>query len=51
MTANSFTGIVNTEGEYVVLSGNQVGSLLVNYVLSNKSEELKNMKSCHHTKW
>ena len=30
--------VKNTDGEYVVLNGNQVGSLLVNYVLSNKSE-------------
>ena len=37
--------VKNNEGEYVVLNGNQVGSLLVNYVLSNKSEELKTMKN------
>ncbi|GAA0105708.1 phospho-sugar mutase [Paraclostridium sordellii] len=27
--------VKNTEGEYIVLNGNQVGSLLVNYVISN----------------
>lgn len=37
--------VKNNEGEYVVLNGNQVGSLLVNYVLTNKSEELKTMKN------
>ncbi|EPZ59926.1 phosphoglucomutase/phosphomannomutase, alpha/beta/alpha domain II family protein [[Clostridium] sordellii ATCC 9714] len=36
--------VKNNEGEYVVLNGNQVGSLLVDYVLTNK-EELKNMKN------
>ena len=28
--------VKNSEGEYVVLTGNQVGALLVNYVISNK---------------
>ncbi len=28
--------VKNSEGEYIVLTGNQVGSLLVNYVISNK---------------
>lgn len=28
--------VKNSEGEYVVLTGNQIGSLLVNYVISNK---------------
>ncbi|CEK31583.1 phosphoglucomutase [[Clostridium] sordellii] len=37
--------VKNNEGEYVVLNGNQVGSLLVDYVLTNKEEELKNMKN------
>ena len=37
--------VKNKDGEFVVLNGNQVGSLLVNYVLSNKIEEIKNMKN------
>ncbi|QJA09404.1 phospho-sugar mutase [Romboutsia sp. CE17] len=35
--------VKNTDGEYVVLNGNQVGSLLVDYVLTQKQEELKSM--------
>ena len=37
--------VKDTNGEYVVLNGNQVGSLLVDYVLTQKSEELKTMKN------
>ncbi len=37
--------VKNTDGEYVVLNGNQVGSLLVEYVLGNKSEDIKNMNN------
>ena len=37
--------VKDTEGEYVVLNGNQVGSLLVDYVLTQKQDELKNMKN------
>lgn len=37
--------VKNNDGEYVVLNGNQVGSLLVDYVLSNKINEIKNMKN------
>ncbi|MEG0153586.1 MAG: phospho-sugar mutase, partial [Cellulosilyticaceae bacterium] len=37
--------VKNNEGEYVVLNGNQVGSLLVDYVLTNKIDEIKNMKN------
>ncbi len=37
--------VKNTEGEYVVLNGNQVGSLLVDYVLTQRKDELKNMKN------
>ncbi|CEK35537.1 phosphoglucomutase,Phosphoglucomutase,phosphoglucomutase,Deoxyribose-phosphate aldolase,phosphoglucosamine mutase,Phosphoglucomutase/phosphomannomutase, alpha/beta/alpha domain I [[Clostridium] sordellii] len=33
--------VKNTEGEYIVLNGNQVGSLLVNYVISNLINENK----------
>ena len=33
--------VKDNNGEYIVLNGNQVGSLLVNYVMSNKSEEIK----------
>lgn len=33
--------VKNTEGEYIVLNGNQVGSLLVNYVISNLTNENK----------
>lgn len=33
--------VKNTEGEYIVLNGNQVGSLLVNYVLENLKNENK----------
>ncbi|GKZ04233.1 phosphoglucomutase [Paraclostridium bifermentans] len=31
--------VKNTEGEYIVLNGNQVGSLLVNYILENLTNE------------
>ena len=37
--------VKNNEGEYVVLNGNQVGSLLVDYVISNKIDEIKNMNN------
>lgn len=37
--------VKNNEGEYVVLNGNQVGSLLVDYVISNKIEEIKTMNN------
>ena len=37
--------VKNNEGEYVVLNGNQVGSLLVDYVISNKIDEIKTMKN------
>lgn len=37
--------VKNTEGEYIVLNGNQVGSLLVDYVISNKIEEIKTMNN------
>ena len=37
--------VKNDEGKYVVLNGNQVGSLLVDYVLTNKIDEIKNMKN------
>ena len=37
--------VKNTEGEYVVLNGNPVGSLLVDYVISNKIEEIKTMNN------
>ena len=33
--------VKNTEGEYIVLNGNQVGSLLVNYVIENLINEKK----------
>lgn len=35
--------VKDNSGEYIVLNGNQVGSLLVDYVMSNKVEEIKNM--------
>ena len=35
--------VKDNNGEYIVLNGNQVGSLLVNYVMSNKAEEIKEM--------
>lgn len=35
--------VKDNDGEYIVLNGNQVGSLLVNYVMSNKVEEIKEM--------
>ncbi len=37
----------NTKGEYIVLNGNQIGSLLVNYILKKESEKgnLKGKKS------
>lgn len=35
--------VKNNEGEYVVLNGNQVGSLLVDYVISNNKEKILNV--------
>ena len=35
--------VKDNDGEYIVLNGNQVGSLLVDYVMSNKAEEIKEM--------
>lgn len=35
--------VKNDEGEYVVLNGNQVGSLLVDYVISNNKEKISNV--------
>ena len=35
--------VKDNDGEYIVLNGNQVGSLLVNYVMSNKAKEIKEM--------
>ena len=35
--------VKDNDGEYIVLNGNQVGSLLVDYVMSNKAEEIKDM--------
>ena len=35
--------VKNNEGEYVVLNGNQVGSLLVDYVISNNKEKISNV--------
>lgn len=37
--------VKDNSGEYIVLNGNQVGSLLVDYVMSNKVEEIKNMNN------
>lgn len=37
--------VKDNDGEYVVLNGNQVGSLLVNYVLSNRLDEIKTMNN------
>lgn len=37
--------VKDNNGEYVVLSGNQVGSLLVDYVLSNRVDEIKTMNN------
>lgn len=37
--------VKDNDGEYVVLNGNQVGSLLVDYVLSNRVEEIKTMNN------
>ena len=37
--------VKDNKGEYIVLNGNQVGSLLVDYVLSNKIEEIKTMNN------
>lgn len=37
--------VKDNNGEYVVLNGNQVGSLLVDYVLSNRVDEIKTMKN------
>ena len=35
--------VKDNSGEYIVLNGNQVGSLLVDYVMSNKAKEIKEM--------
>ena len=35
--------VKDNDGEYIVLNGNQVGSLLVDYVMSNKVEDIKEM--------
>ena len=35
--------VKDNSGEYIVLNGNQVGSLLVDYVMSNKVEEIREM--------
>ncbi|MFT4062732.1 MAG: phospho-sugar mutase [Edaphocola sp.] len=32
-------GVKNLEGKYILLNGNQIGSLIVNYVLSSKHEK------------
>lgn len=37
--------VKDNNGEYVVLNGNQVGSLLVDYVLSNRIDEIKTMNN------
>ncbi|OXX82707.1 phosphoglucomutase [Paraclostridium benzoelyticum] len=37
--------VKDNDGEYVVLNGNQVGSLLVDYVLSNRVDEIKTMNN------
>lgn len=37
--------VKDNNGEYVVLNGNQVGSLLVDYVLSNRVDEIKTMNN------
>lgn len=37
--------VKDNRGEYIVLNGNQAGSLLVYYVLSNKIEEIKTMNN------
>ncbi|WP_025162166.1 phospho-sugar mutase [Paraclostridium bifermentans] len=37
--------VKDNDGKYVVLNGNQVGSLLVDYVLSNRVDEIKTMKN------
>ena len=37
--------VKDNNGEYVVLNGNQVGSLLVDYVLTQKKDELHNFKN------
>ncbi|MGY5266263.1 phospho-sugar mutase [Paraclostridium bifermentans] len=37
--------VKDNNGEYVVLNGNQVGSLLVDYVLSNRVDEMKTMNN------
>lgn len=37
--------VKDNDGEYVVLNGNQVGSLLVDYVLSNRVDEIKTAKN------
>ena len=35
--------VKDNNGEYIVLNGNQVGSLLVDYVMSKKAKEIKEM--------
>ena len=37
--------VKDNSGEYVVLNGNQVGSLLVDYVLTQKKDKLENIKN------
>lgn len=37
--------VKDNKGEYIVLNGNQVGSLLVDYVMSNKVDEIKKMNN------
>ncbi|EQK45895.1 phosphoglucomutase/phosphomannomutase, C-terminal domain protein [[Clostridium] bifermentans ATCC 19299] len=37
--------VKDNDGKYVVLNGNQVGSLLVDYVLSNRVDEIKTMNN------
>ena len=37
--------VKDNNGEYIVLNGNQVGSLLVDYVISNKVDDIKKMNN------
>uniref|UniRef100_UPI00260C0396 phospho-sugar mutase n=1 Tax=Terrisporobacter sp. TaxID=1965305 RepID=UPI00260C0396 len=37
--------VKDNKGQYIVLNGNQVGSLLVDYVMSNKVDEIKKMNN------
>ena len=37
--------VKDNNGEYIVLNGNQVGSLLVDYVISNNLDKIKTMKN------